>query len=428
MTIVHHPDPGLVGVRRAVADGDSLILGRGPRSCLPGAFQDGGVSREHARLERRGKGMTLIDLGSRNGTTLNGEPIGEASVELGDILGVGDVLLLLEEAVVGNEPPQHPVLLGVSNAMSELLDNIDLVARRDTSVMILGETGVGKELVARELHARSGRRGKLVALNCGGTNETLIASELFGHVRGAFTGADRDRKGLIETARGGTLFLDELVDASPELQVSLLRLLETGDYRPVGSDREQRADVRIIAAAQPDIEQQVAEGAFRRDLWTRLARWVIRIPPLRARRADIPLLAQHFAARFGDNQDLELTPECAVALMRHDWHGNVRELAAIIERLVVASRGASVLDLTPWLEEELRALALPHRDADEVSAPEARRPSAPRRKEPLTRDEIETALKRVRGNVQAAAEALGVGRRTLYRHFKAHDLDPDSYR
>lgn len=417
-----------MGVCRPLRLGDEVLLGRNARSGFVGAFDDHSVSRQHCRILRRANTITVVDLGSRNGTTLNGRSIVEAEIQRGDVIGIGDVLVYFDHALPLAEPPKHPSLLGISPAIQELLDNIRLVAQRTTSVMIVGETGTGKELVAQEVHRCSGRSGNMVPINCGGTSDTLLASELFGHVRGAFTGADRGRKGLIETARGGTLFLDELIDASAGLQVSLLRLLEGGEYRAVGSDQAMSSDARIVAAAQPRIEEQVREGHFRRDLWTRVARWIIRIPPLRDRRADIPLLAHHFARKYAD-KPVTLSLACLVALMRHDWPGNVRELAAIIERMVVASEGADVLELPPWLEQELgTAATAPPSIGAPASIPAGEDVERLRRVASLSREDIEDALRRARGNVQAAAEALGVGRRTLYRRFEVMGISPHEYR
>jgi transcriptional regulator with PAS, ATPase and Fis domain len=343
----------------------------------------------------------------------------------GAILGVGDVLVRYDVGPRRTHLRADPSLLGVSREIGEVLEDVALVAPRDTSVAIIGETGAGKELVAHALHGASKRRGALVSVNCGGLADTLLASELFGHRRGAFTGADREREGLVEAARQGTLFLDEVADASPAAQAALLRLMETRRYRKVGGDQELEADVRFVAACQPDIEQRVADGRFRADLWSRVARWMIDVPPLRERSDDVPLLALTFARRLAHDDDVVLAHALLYALLRYRWSGNVRELHNVMERAVVEARGAREIGLSPRVTAALReAPGEAPREPGAVDANGA--PTERRRKDKTprpTRELLDHVLNRHGGNVCAVADELGVMRRTVYRWAKALDID-----
>lgn len=428
VTIVDAPNPRIIGVRRRISAGKPIKLGRAATSSFPGAFEGSSVSRQHARIGYAPSRRVVVeDLGSRNGTRVNAVRIeGPTPLDDGDVVGVGDVMLLFHRGPRMVRVPRHPRLIGISAALADTLELVELVAERTTPVALVGQTGTGKELVAAEIHRLSGRRGELVSVNCAGMADTLLSSELFGHVRGAFTGADRDRKGLIETARGGTLFLDELTDASPSFQASLLRLFETGEYRPVGSDRAQTADVRFLAAVQPRVLDAVEEGSFRLDLWTRMARWVITLPPLGERPEDIPMLARHFAAKYSDG-DVQFSRELMVTLMQQRWRGNIRELQGAIERLVVLSRGAGELDMTGW-----KKLGL----GDPIASPPPTKVTthegaSRKRKAPAQRPDkasLEQVLNENGGNMRQTAEALGVTRKTLYRWCEALELDPSSFR
>ncbi|HEX7088172.1 MAG TPA: sigma-54 dependent transcriptional regulator [Vicinamibacterales bacterium] len=242
-------------------------------------------------------------------------------------------------------------LIGASPRLRELLDEIARVAASDAKVLVTGESGVGKELVARAIHARSARaREPFVAINCAGLPETLLESELFGHVKGSFTGAYRDKPGKLEHADRGTVFLDEIGEMTLRMQGLLLRFLETGELQKVGADRASgRVDVRVIAATNRDLRAMIAEGAFREDLFYRINVIQLVVPPLRERREDIPALVEHFLGRFSNGHAVvrSLTPDALAAMIEYNWPGNVRELENAIERLVVKARGpqAGIEDL-----------------------------------------------------------------------------------
>src|SRR5262245_54087297 len=239
-----------------------------------------------------------------------------------------------------------PTLIGDTPQMQSVRRLIETIAPTDASVMILGETGTGKELVARSLHEKSRRAGHtFIPVNCGALPENLVESELFGHRRGAFTGADAHRKGLFEVANGGTLFLDEVGELDKSVQVKLLRFLESGEIRRVGENDPFRVDVRVLCATNRDLRDMIATDQFREDLFFRINTFEIHSPPLRERRGDIPLLAAHMMRRFSSRRggpEPHLTQEAIDALMAHDWPGNVRELANAIERATILSGGGPI--------------------------------------------------------------------------------------
>ncbi len=238
----------------------------------------------------------------------------------------------LKGVLTHRDPP--PVVVGASQPIKELLSVVERVASSHSAVLVLGESGTGKELIARTLHLRSPRADRpFISVNCGAMPEPLLESELFGHVKGAFTGAAATKVGLVEAADGGTLFLDEIGEMPAAMQVKLLRTLDSGEVRRVGTERTFHVDVRIVAATSRDLERDAAEGRFRADLYYRIGTVVLRIPPLRERRSDIPLLVQHFAGPRRGRRPLKFSAEALDLLVRCPWPGNIRELQNVIERL-----------------------------------------------------------------------------------------------
>jgi two-component system response regulator PilR (NtrC family) len=250
-------------------------------------------------------------------------------------------------------------LVGQSEAMQKVFDVVKKVADSKSNVLICGESGTGKELVARAIHYNSARSAMpFVAVNCSAVPETLLESELFGHMKGSFTGAISNKAGLFEVANGGTIFLDEIGDTTPTIQVKLLRVIQEREFRRVGSSQDIKVDVRIIAATNKDLEKAVADGSFREDLYYRLDVIPIRLPPLRLRSGDIPLLVTHFLDRFSKESGKPapiLTPEAMHVLLGHEWRGNVRELENLIERVVAFSTSGSVsdADIRGWLHRSV---------------------------------------------------------------------------
>ena len=312
-------------------------------------------------------------------------------------------------------------MVGQSAAMEQLRQTIREVAASDVTVLIEGESGSGKELVAQALHAASPRRGEgFVAVDCCTLQESLFESELFGHERGAFTGADRRKAGLIEAATHGTLFLDEIGEAGPAIQAKLLRVLETGRFRHVGATADLRSDARIVAATNRDLLARARAGQFREDLYYRLSTFVLRVPPLRERADDIPLLAAHFIRRRRQQQGLPpltLSAQAREVLQAYAWPGNVRELRNVIERALITASQAEQIEV-----RHLGALA-PGGAAPAAAppaTPTAWMPTGEPTLESIEREYLATLLKKYGGNRRKVAEVMGVSERTAYRMMDRH--------
>jgi two-component system NtrC family response regulator len=308
----------------------------------------------------------------------------------------------------------HYGIVGASRGIQEVIRRCEQVAQSKSTVLITGETGTGKELVARAIHARSAQREMpLIRVNCAAIPETLLESELFGHVKGAFTGAVSNKKGRFALADGGTIFLDEIGATATSLQAKLLRVLQEREFEPLGSERSEQVDVRVIAASNRDLRQMVAEGKFQEDLYYRLNVIPIDLPPLRDRRDDIPALVDHFLRKHGGRTGKrvdEVTPEAIAALLSHDWPGNVRELENTIERAVVLSG--------------------PVIDAAAISFVGARAPSAglPSLKlhqnlDWVEKETIRRALETASGVKKDAAALLGISQRALSHYLAKHQID-----
>lgn len=311
-------------------------------------------------------------------------------------------------------------MIGRTPVMMKLFELLDTVAVTTSTVLITGETGTGKELAARGLHDASPRRGqKFVAINCSAIPETLLEAELFGHVRGAFTGAVANRQGRLEQAHRGTLFLDEIGTMSPSLQAKLLRVLQSREFERVGDAQTIRVDVRVVAATNSDLKKMVEAGTFREDLFYRLNVIPIRLPALRERRADIPLLAQFFLDRLAKDVPsrgrVTLSQEAQQALMAFDWPGNVRHLENVIERAFSLSPGRAQIEASD-LPEEVRRAQVP-RPADDFELPEAGT-NLDDEVSQYEHSRIRQALERTQGNKRQAAELLGLKRTTLIEKLK----------
>jgi DNA-binding NtrC family response regulator len=302
-----------------------------------------------------------------------------------------------------------------SGEMERVLDLVARVAPTAATVLIEGESGTGKEVIAKAIHHASPRTsGPFVAVNCGALPEALLESEIFGHVRGAFTGATASKRGLFEEADGGTLLLDEIGEMPPTLQVKLLRVLQSGEVRPVGSTQATTVDVRVLAATNRDLELMVRQGSFREDLFYRLNVIALRIPPLRERRDDITPLAEHFLERFARQQGRALTlgGPAIERLVSYGWPGNVRELENAMERTAILARGGvvAVEDLPPALVQEVAATPAGDAPTAETLAD-------------AERAHILQVLARHQGHYQRAADALGIGRTTLWRKLKDYGFE-----
>jgi len=316
-------------------------------------------------------------------------------------------------AQIRGDAAAGPLLLGQSPAIRRVQELIEAVAPTDTTVLVLGESGTGKELVAQAIHQASPRRERpFLTVDCGSLVESLCESELYGHVRGAFTGAVASRPGRFELARGGTVFLDEIANMSPAMQAKLLRVVQEREVVPVGGSEPIRVDVRVIAATHHDLEADVREGRFREDLFYRLSVVQIDIPPLRARREDIPLLAEGLLQRLSRRKLLpvkRITPEAVAAMLRYDWPGNVRELENHLERAMVLARGDEVGP------DDLQLAGLIGHDLPEGGAEGLRLRSQ-------EEQHIRKVLELSGGHLGRSAELLGIDRKTLWRKLKSYGL------
>jgi DNA-binding NtrC family response regulator len=359
-------------------------------------LQDDHASRRHCVIEPIEGRIVVRDLASTNGTHVNGVRVSHAELRPGTLLTLGSTRLR-----VALDDASEVTILGDSPAIERLRQEVTRLAGAPLPVLIQGETGTGKELVARALHDQSGRRGQFVPVNCGSIPRDLIESELFGHERGAFTGANSRRRGLFQEADAGTLFLDEIGELPELLQTRLLRALETGVVRPVGGARDVHVHVRVVAATHVDLEGAVDNGRFRRDLYYRLEGARLITPPLRARPEDIPLLAQ----RILDEQ-LALGFRCRLsaaalrALQAHSWPGNVRELKNVLRR--AAALGGAVLEPHDMALDVTRRPA----DAERVEI-------GGRTYQEIERDVLVRTLRRFQGNQRAAAAELNLARSSL---------------
>jgi transcriptional regulator of acetoin/glycerol metabolism len=418
--------------RHSLANIDEVVLGRGPaRSCrrsFDGAtrtlqlrVQDGHMSQRHARLVRRGTDFAVADEDSRNGTRVNGTRI-DAATELGDgdLVEAGHTLFRYRTAV--SVPLGEPADVDASTLEKSLLPTLDAglakrvagldrVARSTVPVLLLGETGTGKEVLARALHLRSERAGPFVAVNCGALPVSLVEAQLFGHVRGAFSGANDPALGLFRSAHRGTLLLDEIGDLSSAGQVALLRVLQEHEVVPVGSAQPITIDLRVIAATHRPLERLVAEGQFRDDLLARLTGFRFILPPLRERRDDVGLLVAAFLA----DRRLRLTTAAGRAILRWDWPQNARELRQ-------ALGAASALADNGWID-----LAHLPSEVAECAAPEPRGATPTPAPDPLV-DELISALARHHGNISEVAREMRKARVQIQRWIKRFAIDAASFR
>jgi DNA-binding NtrC family response regulator len=321
-----------------------VVVGSGEEADL--RLNDPKVSRRHAEIGLGRFGFVVSDLGSRNGTLFEGSRVTQASVPPGAILRLGDThVVLMADADERRLPPSSRAafgqLIGGSPPMRQVYALLERAAESDPTVLLLGETGTGKELAARALHDNGPRaRAPYEILDCGAVSAGLIGSDLFGHVKGAFTGAAADRPGIFERASGGTVFIDEVAELPLDLQPALLRVCDRGEVTPVGSTRRVPVDVRIIAATRRDVAAEVVAGRFREDLFYRLGVLAVTLPPLRARRSDLPALATAILRDLGMSDPGPIDGAGLGFLAAYDWPGNVRELKNVLERALIGSPGA----------------------------------------------------------------------------------------
>jgi transcriptional regulator with GAF, ATPase, and Fis domain len=385
---------------------------------------DDTVSRHHCELLRAPDGIHIRDLESTNGTRIDGTRVREAVVQPGSVLKVGEVEITFRPTgakveVMPSEKSQFGHALGQSLSMRTIFGVLERIAPTDATVLLEGETGTGKDVLARSIWSASQRAQKpFIVVDCGAVSYSLIESELFGHERGAFTGAVATRQGAFELADNGTVFLDEIGELPLDVQPKLLRVLETREFRRVGGNKPIHSNVRVIAATKRDLQREVQGGKFREDLYFRLAVVPVTVPPLRARREDIPVLVQAVMKASG-GADLNVSAETMAALSAHDWPGNVRELRNVLERAIYMAQATGAKDLG--------VVALP----GGTSAADAAFHFEPEKSYRETRAKydaefekryVKWLLARHNGNVSAAAREAKMDRKHLHDMAKKHGL------
>jgi len=423
----------LVGPSRyLLTDLECVRLGRGRRrvarvagdGALELTLPDGWMSEAHAELRRQSGGWTVRDLGSKNGTWIDGERVETANLSEQTLVQLGRTFFSFRGKLPAWGPekweaadlPRGPSGLStLSYQFGEVILRSRAAATSRVPVLLRGESGTGKEVLAQAIHTWSARTGEFVAVNCGAVPQNLVESELFGHRKGAFSGAERDRPGLLRTSDGGTLFLDEIGDLSLAGQAAILRVLQEKEVLPVGGTRPERLDLRVVAATHRDLDRMVRDGTFRHDLLARLDGVVLELTPLRDRPEDVPLLIAALLAKLSpERPDVKLSPEAARSLLEHDWPLNVRELEQALAGALALS-GVGTIErehLPPALRKSQAQVALPELTDDELRH----------------RDELISLLQTHRGNLTAVAKALSKGRTQVFRWVSRYGLNAAAYR
>jgi DNA-binding NtrC family response regulator len=429
--------------RHRLRDVDEVRLVRGERehsrtseagrSLLTLGVPDSKLSSRHACIRRETSVWVLEDLNSTNGSYVDGRRIARHELRHGDVLELGSTVFLFHELAASRGipadlsliPGERGPLTTLNPALEEVFTRFTRMAGSELPVLLLGETGTGKDLLARAIHDASGRSGRFVAVNCGAIPGTLLEAQLFGYTKGAFTGAVKDELGFVRAASFGTLFLDEIGDLATASQAALLRVLQSGEVTPVGSAQSIHADVRVVAATHQNLEQLMESGVFRHDLYARLAGFVNRVPPLRERREDLGLLVGTLLARNAANAGhVRIRLDAARALFRHAWPLNVRELSqCLAAALVLSHDGVIALSHLPdSIRHAIGNLPVP------LSGPS--RSSQP----PLSAEDesihaaLLTALQETEGNVSETARRLGKARQQVQRWLRRFAIDPTQFK
>ena len=420
-----------------------VLLGRGSRrqhqrddGRLNVTFPDRWMSSKHARLSQSFGRWILEDLGSKNGTAVNGVESARTTLKDGDLIEIGHTILMFREAADLDGDPDHIVdpeagPLGLSTLVPEFdtaLTDLRRVAHSDIRVLLLGESGTGKEVLARAIHELSGRKGDFIAVNCGALPSNLVESELFGHKKGAFSGAESDRPGLVRAADGGTLFLDEIGDLPGSSQAALLRVLQEGEVLPVGATKPVPVDIRLVAATHRDIDRMVERGQFRHDLYARISGYRMMLPALRQRREDIGMLAGSFLRqKIGDGSEHQgIDAAAALKLFRYSWPLNIRELESSLSTAYVLS-GTGPIEIR-HLPEVIRlggdpsAAVSAGATLSESSVPDL----SP--EDQRLRAQLIDKLRQHEGNVSAVARDMGKDRKQIQRWVKRFLVNPKQFR
>jgi transcriptional regulator with GAF, ATPase, and Fis domain len=413
-----------------VVSADVIRVGKAEESDL--VLTDETVSRIHFEIVRDAKGYLLRDLRSTNGTFLDGAEIKEAYIRAGSTIAAGAAELKFtpfEERIeiLPSEKKQLGPMVGCSLQMREIFGLVERIAPTDATIMIEGETGTGKDMIARTLHLLSNRSaGPFIVVDCGAVAGTLIESELFGHEKGAFTGASTTRQGAFELASGGTVFLDELGELSLDLQPKLLRVIEQRELRRVGGSKTIKVDLRIVAATRKDLRSEVDKGKFREDLYFRLNVVPIVAPSLRDRREDVPLLIDHFLETMAEGKEVNLSDDTRAALMAHDWPGNVRELRNVIERALALGTDPRHL-VAPLGDNPLLTTQSNKEPTVNFKPGVSFRDQKEQWNDTFERKYLEWLLTRSEGNISKAARAADMDRKYLHKLLKKHEIEPGSF-
>jgi len=437
LLVVNGPDRGVEVDIHAT----KLTIGTSRSNDL--VLNDTTVSRRHALLAVEGDRYVLRDLESTNGTIVDGTPVREAYLAPGARIIFGDTEVLFQprkkwERIDVSDADHFGEMYGTTPAMKSVFSLLAKLSPTSLTCILVGETGTGKELASRAIHDHSPRAGKpFIVVDCGSISENLIESELFGHERGAFTGADRQRIGAFEAANQGTIFLDEIGELPVELQPKLLRVLERKEVKRLGSTKLLEIDVRVVAATHRDLSAMVKQNTFREDLYYRLAEVVVELPALRDRLGDVGVISQRILSAFAkDGPVPELTEEAISALTRRNWSGNVRELRNVLKRSVVLSTGPRLtakdvsLDRSGPLRDSgtlgrgAAADGAPLEVADDLPIKEAR----DRWVAPMEREYLMRIVKRCGGDLDKAAEEAGIHRKSLERLLRQHGLKAADFR
>ncbi|MDB4952949.1 MAG: Sigma-54 dependent transcriptional regulator [Myxococcales bacterium] len=414
-----------------------IALGRGTRGCvehkarLEITVDDPWMSTAHAQIVREGKCWLLSDAGSRNGTLCNGVAATRTVLEDGDVIEVGRTFFLFRAAletprdqrdlVDESELPQlGDVLRTISPTFAGALASLARLARSQISIVIVGESGTGKEVLSRTIHELSGRSGPFLAVNCAALPDSIVQSELFGHKKGAFSGALEDSPGLVRSADRGTLLLDELGDLGAAGQGALLRVLQEGEVLPIGGNRPVDVDVRVLSATHRDLASLAKAGSFRSDLLARLSGFVFRVPPLRERREDLGILIRALIRVHGSGASaISFGQDATRAILAYDWPLNVRELEKCITAAIAQSPDGSIQ--TSHLPEQVCA----HRPPAVVR--KAAGPMGPER-DVQRRERLVRLLEETGGNISEIARVMGTARAQIHRWLRKYELDPATFR
>jgi len=419
------------GVNRII-DGEIFRIGKSPDNDL--VLTEDTVSRYHCEIVRSERGPLLRDLGSTNGTLLDGAEIREAYLIPGSVITVGAVQLKImpyaeKIDILPSERDRFGFAVGSSIAMREIFGLLEQLAPSDVTILLGGETGTGKDVLARSVHDVSGRqKAPFIVVDCGAVVGSLIESELFGHERGSFTGAIAQRRGAFELAHRGTLFLDEIGELPLDLQAKLLRAIEQRAFRRVGGQQEIKVDIRLLAASKRDLKSEVERGKFREDLYFRLAVVPIEVPPLRERREDIPRLVTALLRTFGKDskeEPMQIDADLMRALCAHDWPGNVRELRNVLERAWHLTRALGQTKLT--MAGVPLASIQPTTESTQISggpsfnAQLSFRENKARWEEYFERRYVRWLLEHADGNISLAARMADMDRKYLHKLIKKYE-------